>query len=64
MSLRELHQVDRGGIDRQVDDHAAAGPAREQRGEDVAIIVSRDRVLHEADLPLVEQVAVAGRRVR
>ena len=36
--LAELHQVDRGGVDRQVDDHAAARPAGEQRGQHLAIV--------------------------
>src|SRR5262249_10546856 len=33
---------------------------REQRGEHVAVVLTRDGEIHEADLALVEQVAVAG----
>ena len=53
--LAIIHQRDRGGFDRQIDDHAAARPAPEQRGEDVAIIVPGDRKMHESELPLIEQ---------
>src|SRR6185437_1885152 len=58
-ALAELHQIDRGGVDREVDDHAAARPRGQQRGQDVAIILFRERSMNEPDLPLVEQVPVA-----
>src|SRR5947209_7479940 len=45
--LAEIHQVGRGGVDREVDDHAATRPAGEQRGEDRAVVVARDRDLLE-----------------
>ena len=43
--LAEVHQVGRGGVDRQVDDHAAAGPAGEQRGQHLPVVVPGDREL-------------------
>ena len=53
--LAEIHQVGRRGVDREVDDHAAAGPAGEQRGEHLAVVLARDRELLELELALVEQ---------
>ena len=43
--LGELHQIDRGGIDRQIDDHAAARPCGQQRGEHVAVVFLGDCLL-------------------
>ncbi len=57
--LGELHHVDRRGVDRQVHDHAAPRPHGEQRGEDLAIVLLRQRLVNEAELALVEQPAVA-----
>ena len=39
--LAQLHDGDRGGVDRQVHAQAAAGPRGQQRGEDLAIILLR-----------------------
>ena len=61
--LAEIDQVGRGGVDRQVDDHAAAGTAREQGGQHLAVVVPGDRDLLEAQLALVEQCAVGIDRV-
>ncbi len=57
--LAELHQVDRGGVDRQVDHHAAPRPAGEQGGEHLAVVLLGDRQVHEPDLALVQQVTIA-----
>ena len=56
--LGELDQRDRGGVDRQIDHHAAARPRLEQRGQDLTVVVLRDAEVHEPQLPLVEQVVV------
>ena len=56
--LAERHQVGRRGVDRQVDDHAAARPAGEQRGQDLPVVLTGDRELLVAELALVEQLAV------
>ena len=56
--LAEVHQVRRGGVDRQVDDHAAAGTAREQRGEHLAVVIPRDRELLEAQVARIKQLTV------
>ncbi len=61
--LAEVHQIGRGGVDRQVDDHAAAGPAGEQRGEDLPVILPGDRNLLEAQAALVEQDPIGVDRV-
>ena len=53
--LGERHQLDRGGVDRKVDDHAAARSCGEQRREHVAIILLGDRRMDETELALVQQ---------
>ena len=50
MLLAELHDVDRGGVDRDVDDHAAARPAGEQRGQHLAVVLPWSGRLDEAEL--------------
>ena len=60
--LGELHQIDRGGIDRQIDDHAAARPCGEQRGEHVAVVFLGDCLVDETQLALVEQMAIRALR--
>ncbi len=61
--LAEVHQVGRRGVDRQVDDHAAAGPRREQRGQHLPVVVAGEGDLLEAQAALVEQRAVGVDRV-
>ena len=57
--LAQLDQIDRRSIDRQIDHHAAPRPAGEQRGEQLAIVLPGHCQVKEADLPLVQQMAVA-----
>ncbi len=52
--LGELHELDRRGVDREVHDHAAPRPRRQQRGQDLAIVLLRQRLVNEAQLALVE----------
>ena len=61
--LAEVHQVDRGGVDRDVDDHAAARPGVEQRGQHLAVVRLGQADLHELELALVQQPAVGVDRV-
>ena len=58
----ELHDVERGGVDREVDQEALARTCGEQRHQKVAVIVARHRLLEEAHAALVEQraIVVAG----
>ena len=61
--LAERHQIRRGGIDRDVDDHAAARPALEQRGQHLAKVRFGQSDLDELELALVQQPAVGVDRV-
>ena len=61
--LAEVHQVDRGGIDRQIDDHAAPRPGREQRGQHLAVVLLGQADLDELELALVEQRPVGVDRI-
>ncbi len=56
--LGEIHELDRGRIDRQVHDQTAPGPGREQGREDVAIVRLGQRHMNEAELALVQKCAV------
>ena len=56
--LGEFDQVDRGGVDRKIDDHAAPRPRRQERGQHVAIVLLGDRGMDEAQLALIEQAAI------
>ena len=61
--LAEVHDVDRRGVDRHVDDHAAARPGVEQRGQHLAVVGLGQADLDELELALVEQPAVGVDRV-
>ncbi len=58
----EPHDVERRGVDREVDAEAPPAARGQERGQEVAIVLPRHRLLDEADAPLVEQppVAVVG----
>ena len=56
--LRERHQLDRGGIDRKIDDHAAPRPRDEERSEQVAVVLLGDCRMDETQLAVVEQAAI------
>jgi len=47
--LGELHEIDRGGVDREVDNHAAARPGGEERGQYVAVVLLGDRHVEEPE---------------
>jgi hypothetical protein len=59
----EVHDVDRRGVDRQVDDHAAARPGVEQRGQHLAVVGLGQSDFDELQLALVEQPAVGVDRI-
>ena len=52
------HDVERGGVDRQVDAEALAAAFGQQLAEHLAIVVAGDGEMEEADAALVEQLAV------
>ena len=52
----EPHQVERGGVDRQVDAEALAAALGEQRGQQLLVVLLGHRLLHEGDAALVEQL--------
>ena len=52
------HDIDRGGVDRQVDAKALAAAGGEQRHQHFAVIVPGDRLLDEAYAVLLCQLAV------
>ncbi len=54
----ELHNVERGGVDRHVHAKALAAARGQQRGQQVAIVVLGDRLMDEADAALIEQLAI------
>ncbi len=54
----ELHDVDGRGVDREVDAKALPAAFRQQRRENLAVIVARERRLDEADAALVEKTPV------
>jgi len=56
--LAEFHQIDRGRIDREMDDHAATATAGKERLEDVAMVFAGYRKVQEANLTFVKQAAV------
>ena len=59
----EPHDVERGGVDREVDAEAAAAAGGEQRRKQVAIVLAGHGLLDEADVPLVAEPAVAVARI-
>ncbi len=59
----EPHDVDRGRVDRQVDAEALAFALRQQRREQVAVIVGGDRLLQERVAAFVDEGAVGVVRV-
>ena len=54
----ETHDVERGGVDGKIDAEALAAAGLQKRAEHFAIIVARDRQMHEFDAALVEQFAI------
>ncbi len=56
--VAQLHDVERGGVDRQVDAETLAAARGEQRRQQLAVVVPRHRLVDEADAALVEQPAV------
>ena len=54
----ELHDVERGGIDREVDANALAAALGEERSEQRAVIVARHRLVDETNTPLIQQFAI------
>ena len=56
--LGELDEIDRGGIDREVDDHAATRARFEKRGKRLAVVFLGDRHMDETEVPIVEQTTV------
>ena len=54
----EAHDVERGGVDREIDAEALAASARQAFAQHVAIVVAGDRQMQELDAALVEQHAV------
>src|SRR5208283_2507376 len=57
------HDVERGGVDREVHAEALARAGLEALAEDLAEIVAGEADLNEPDAPLVEQAAVGVVRV-
>ena len=55
----EPHDVERGGVDREVDAEALAAAVGEQRRQQLAVVVAGHRLVDEADAVLVEDGAVA-----
>ena len=53
-----VHDVDRGGVDREVDAEALAAALGQQRDQQLAIIVLGDVLLDEAHAVLLRQIAV------
>ena len=51
----ELHQVQRRGVDREIDAEALAFALGEQRREELLVVLLRDAILDEGDAALVEQ---------
>ena len=54
----ELHDVDRGRVDRQVHAKALAAAFGQERTEQLAVILARDRLVDETDAALVEELAI------
>jgi hypothetical protein len=54
----EFHDVDRRRVDRQVDAKALAAACGQQRAEELAVILARDRLMDEADTAVVQELAV------
>ena len=59
----ELHQVERAGVDRQVDAEALAAALGQQRRQQLLVVLLGHRVLDEGDAALVEQLPVGVARV-
>ncbi len=57
----QRHDVDRGGVDREVDAKALAAAFSEQRHQQFTVIVLRDALLHEAHAVLLRELAVLMR---
>ena len=52
------HEVERRRVDRQVDAEPLAGARGQIFGQDVAVIVARDRELDEADAAIIEDLSI------
>ena len=61
--LAEVHQVDGGRIDRDIDDHAATRPAVEQGSQHFTVVRLGKADLQELELALVEQRPVGVDRI-
>ena len=59
----ELHDVERGGVDRQVDAKPLPAARGQQRRQQLAVILPGHRLVDEADAALVEQLAVLVLRI-
>ena len=57
------HEIERRGVDRQVDAEALARACGQVFGQHVAIIVARQAFMHEADAALVQELPVGIVRV-
>jgi hypothetical protein len=53
-----FHDVERGRVDRQVDAEPLALARSEIAGQDLSVIVARDRQMHEFYAALVEQFPI------
>jgi hypothetical protein len=56
--LGEVHEVDRAGVDRKIDDHAAARSSGQKRRQHVAIVFFGDGGVDETQLAVVEQTPI------
>jgi hypothetical protein len=54
----QLHDVERGGVDRDVDAKALATARGQQRGEQMPVIILGDGLMDEPNAAVVEQLAV------
>src|SRR5208283_5150195 len=56
--LRELDDVERADLDREIDDESLAGALLQEGSQHVAIILAREALLQEADPAHVEKMAM------
>ena len=61
--VAQFHDVERRGVDRQVDAEALAAARGEQRRQEMAVVLAGHRLMDEADAPLVQELAVLVLRV-
>ena len=57
------HEVERRGVDRQVDAEALARACGQIFGQHLAIIVAREALMHEADVAVVQELPVGIVRI-